>query len=261
MNEINLNPNCKICKLSKTNPEIFREIHIMVNSKGLTKAVVCKWLNERIKVINASKPDNEKIPAFNKANFTKHFNSHVKIESRTSAEVKKVLNSSLSTGKISASFTEQERQIANEVVSSGNNMLDEYNLLYNMIVSIEQRIRDYDKWYKEKRKSSNYVNLNDIKVYQDLVSGLINAKHNLAKLRSHDNIGIVAVATSLEMLSKHILGLVSSVSDEVSETVYRETSNEQMSNMISTIVRTRFSVGLDSVVEDIINKIKKDFKV
>ena len=261
MNEINLNPHCKICKLSRTNPELFREIHTMVNSKGITKAVVCQWLNERIKVLNESKPDIEKIPPFNKANFTKHFNNHVKLEARTSAEVQKVLNSSLSVGKTSASFTEQERQVANEVISSGDKSLDEYNLIYNMIIAIEQRIRDYDKWYQEKRKNSNFINLNDIKTYQDLVSGLISAKHNLAKLRSHDNIGITAVATSLEMLAKHILGLVSSVSDEVNETVYRETSNEQMSNMISTIVRKRFSVGLDTVIEEIITQIKKDFKV
>lgn len=261
MNELNLNPHCKICKLSKFNQDLFRELHSMVNTKGVSRSVACQWLNKRIEVLNESKPEEEKMAPFNKANFTKHFNNHVKLESRTSAEVQKVLKSSLSIGKESSAFTEQDRQIANEVVSSGSYALDEYNLIHNMIISIEQRIRDYDTWYKEKRTKSNFVSLNDIKTYQDLVSGLISAKHNLAKLRSHDNIGITAVATSLEMLAKHILGLVSSVSDEVSETVYRETSSEQMSNMISTIVRTRFSMGLDSVIEDIVGQIKRDFKV
>ena len=261
MNEIILNPHCKICRLSKVYPELFKEIHTMVNSKGLSRSVVCVWLNERIEVLNASKSEEEKIKPFNKSNFSKHFNNHVKLEIRTSTEVKKVLNSSIKENKISASFTEQERQLANDVVSSGSDALDEHNLIYNMILAIEQRIRDYDIWYREKRNKNNFVNLNDIKTYQDLVSGLISSKHNLAKLRSHDNIGITAVATSLEMLTKHILGMVTTISDEVKETVYRETSSEQMSNIVSTLVRTRFSIGLDNVIEDILMQIKKDFKI
>ena len=75
---------CKLCQMSRTHPDLFRDVHSQILESGLSMNRAMNYINARI--------DSEQIDCakLNNQNMKAHFNAHVAIPDRVNQELARV---------------------------------------------------------------------------------------------------------------------------------------------------------------------------
>lgn len=243
---------CKLCNLIKQDKELWIVVHNKVLKDNISKTVVCKWLNETVKVKNSSRPDGSKIPTFNNANFTKHFQSHINDIEKLKLEMSKFFSSSNERG--STSFNDEE--LSTMDVHGGNNIDDEYEFLSIALKDMEDKFVEYNRNMKGKR---NFTSLKEIEQMQKVISNIIDSRNNLIKLKNSNNVMSMAMQAAIERVVTSMLESMMDVTEEVRLMLIKEINNEKLVESAVGSIRNRVGNDAKLIISEVLLKITKEF--
>lgn len=217
----------------------------------MSRTVVCKWLNETIKIKNSSRSAGDEITPFNNANFTKHFNNHIDTMEKLKLEMNKLFSSSNERGSIS--FGDEELLLMNMHGMSSN---DEYEFLNVALKEMEDKFVEYNKNMKGKR---NFTSLKEIEQMQKVISNIIDSRNNLIKLRNNNNIINMAIQVAIERVVTSMLESMMEVTEEAKLVFIKEFDNEKLVESTINMIRNKVGGEAKMIVPEVLLKITKEF--
>ena len=181
-----LNNKCKVCKLLKTQPKIFQEIHERVLEDHISQAQVCKWLNIQLKMVNATLPEGvDKYGEVNTVNFHTHFSKHIGATAKAAQTMhRKIVGREVIEGE---GYTPEEKSIVEGFLHEMSAELTDYLDFTKMIATLEESLWRYNEETLQAATAKGQpkrVNLNQLKIFMDMLDKLADMKIKLTRLRN-----------------------------------------------------------------------------
>jgi len=255
----NLHYQCKLCNLIKRDKDLFIEIHNRVlGPDPIAKTVVCKWLNNTIKSKNIDRSEDDQLPTFNNANFTKHFKNHIPSEDKFKFELRRYFSSSID--RASTSFDESQQTIANAFMSGKSNT-DKHEFLSSMADHIEIRIQEYKNYYDSQASNQTInrrPNLREVKEVQKLITDAIHVRQEIIKLKNSERVMELAVRTAVEEISVAVLEKLIVHLDEIKPTLESEIPGSNLVTKLLDGVKLKMTNDIKLMTSEILFKTTKD---
>jgi len=258
---VDLNNRCKICNLIKVDQKLWVEVHNKVIDEGVSHSVVCRWLNTRADMLNASKPDS--LTKFNNANFTNHFKNHISDLDTMTSELKKYVSS---RPRETIAFDETQKALADSIAQVSRR--NSYIKIGDMINMMEENLDFYSTSIREKRDKdiekgkAPQVNTVEIENYSKFVSDLISAKQNLLKLKNTEQTTMMAVEAAVESIIEGMAVRVINVADEVKNILEAEMSEQtSLPKQVAQTIKARFSGEMRGLVKEAMDLVKTNYGV
>jgi hypothetical protein len=254
---------CKLCKLLKTDKDLWREIHNRVIKEEYPKAQVCRWLNSQCDIRNLDREEKDRIGPFTEQNFSHHFKKHSQdYLNQTYMLTKQALSKGSRINK-GVGLDEDEMSEVEQYVEDLNEGLTEYGSLSRMITSLERKLLSYDNYLlkKDQKNPDRAPNLVEIDNYRKQVASLMDLKIKLAALRNSATVAGSAVESSVEYSTASFLNIMMEVSEEAQNILITEMPGSSVPIEAIKLVRTQIAEKIKAIIPSIIAKIQQDFRI
>jgi hypothetical protein len=263
--------NCRICELYITHPQLWVEIHDRVNSKGISRRQTCIWLNQKFEEINLPLPleSTERIPPIWETSFQAHFSGMGEGSEGHEQDfaalklffMKEKKKAELEGDKTKSFLDEGYFSEAEMLLQNLNKGLTEYSAMSDMVESLEELLAYYDKKLKEKMSNGAHISIQEIETYQKQVSGLLQIKQDLSKLRNNSTIAGEAVHTAITHTITQFFELLMVVTDEAKHLLKAELPKSTLPDEIIQTIRQRLSEVIKPQGEAVFEKVMKQYKI
>lgn len=242
-----LNGSCKLCNLIKTEEELWLDVHRKVLEQAVPRSTVRDWLNQRIEILNASRPDDDQLPVFNSTNFFYHFQKHITIAS----EIDEALKTGFGLG-----WT--KNRVGNLFLGEVKGPVDEYLQMRALIQAVERKLSEFDDRCKAKKKPPT---LSEISTFQKLVEGLIKLRREAAQTQASGKIAGEALKYSIELMVRIVMDKTLGAANELKSQLTREMPGSNLPGQLADLLTHRISEGVKNVVPDILREVESKFKI
>jgi hypothetical protein len=260
-------PKCKICKLYAKNLELWQKIHIKILEDALARSSVCDWANSQIEILNHQYILNGEaiIPKLNEENFHNHFNKHVSENLNELWMLKtKAENTSASRGY--GTVNNEQAQMAGVFVTglvANGGHLNTFITMQTMVDALKMQINAYTQYFQNYAEDNpgKIPDIKMIEVYQRLVAGYLQSEQELMKIKNSGEITGKAIEEALWKIVSDLSNKIREVSETVKLRLSDILPNTSIPIEIENLIRQEFVEHAKMVVPDIINKVKKDYKL
>jgi len=260
-------PKCKICKIYDRNLELWQKIHIKVLQDGLARAMVCSWANNQIEVLNAQfildgEPPLKKL---SNENFHNHFTKHVSENLNELWSIRsKGENTSSSRGY--GTIDPEQAQLASAYItnlSSGGQDLNSFATMQVMVGALRTQIHAYTEYFQNYAQDNpgKLPDLRQLEIYQRLVAGCIQSESELTKVKNSGEVTGKAIEEALWKIVSDLSTKIREISETVKVRLQDLLPGTSVPTEIENIIRQQFTEHAKTVAPDIINRVKKDYKL
>lgn len=258
---------CKLCKLLKSHPEIWMEIHDRVLKNNESMRSVRIWLNEQIRFLNIDiKNDEDKLTEFHDQNFVNHFTGKNgkggHCVDRVSATIK-LRNSVLDKKNIYGDehFSAEEYAIADAFFLEMTAEQEEYTKLSDHIYSLEGFLSITEKNLKEKMERNGKLSLQELDAYQKQILGVMSLRKDLISMRNTAPLTGKAIKETSTMLTTLFLEQLIAVSDDLHQMLTQEFPSSRVPDEAVNMLKDRMASLMKSGISDIIKKVSTTYKI
>jgi hypothetical protein len=254
-------PTCKICILLKKDADLYQQIHHAMIVDRTSPTMIARWANQKLEILNASLPENERIAPLNLQNFGTHFKSHVSEPQR----VKMLLEEKLFADaelRYSGMSKEDSKAIDNYMLTAREELTD-YTKLTRMVGTLEDRLWTYDEYLNNKDLNNENMkpNLTEIANYRTQVESLLSLKVQLSKLRNSSAVSGMAVRASVELCIQAFLDKLLLAAEDAKQTILAEMPGSSLPDDVFGGLRNQIGESMKSVIPEIIERVCKDYNI
>jgi len=247
---------CKLCNLLKINQDLWVAVHNKIIEDGLSKSVVCKWLNGQVETLNTNLPKDKKLPTFNTQNFTYHFKKHISDSAKMKIELDKALknrrDTSFSDAQIAMNESMSHKKISGEV--------DDLLFMVDMVKTLETLLVEHrDSLLKDRSagKLAGGAFSSKLETVFKLTTEVISQKQKLAQLKTADRVAGIAVSEAVTRVVRGMLETAADAAEKAKKLVDGGANGDDVSKSIIE----QFGSNTETLVYETVEIIKNDFGI
>jgi hypothetical protein len=244
---------CKICKMSDTNPDLFRDLHSQVLEVGASLSRAMNYINSRI--------ENEQIPLtkLNNQNMGVHFSSHIAIPDRVNSELSRIAASN------GPSLTSVNPTVGHEIEDMvrrrvGNDVGDYLNL-DQLRVQMMEKLEMLDTVVSMDVDGEKKIDFEALTQYTSLIKEIRSTIVDLNKIRSSKQLMNMVIKSLVEKQTFQTVRELSREYDQVKQDLISAGVDNAVVVRVDQNMRIRLAEIVANTARSVIEDISRTYKL
>ena len=262
MADVKLNSRCKLCRLIKTDPEIWEQFHRLFFEKGYNKSQAQRWLNKQLKAKYAAKAEDAssaEVPQFNHVNIGRHLDAHISDLDK----VKIILaRQNPQIEGHSPSFTDEEQEKAQQIADEINSpLVEEYAQWRELLDFSLKAAQMLKKDLQEKSDKNRGLTHADVSNYADSLMKIMNVRQHLIKLQDRERMVSSALYDFTNKVGIGLVDRLQKTSDAIDGMLQAEFPESSIADRAARYIRETLVSDIRTSLEQAVNDISERYDV
>jgi hypothetical protein len=246
---------CKICQMSNSAPELFRDLHAQILESGSSMNRAMNYINSRI--------DNEQIqvPKLNNQNMGAHFSSHITIPDRVNTELAKISTPGVLPPALSSINPTIGYEIEDMVRRRVGNDVNDYLNLDQLRSQMMEKLEILDAITSKTVSGETVVDFDAMAQYVSLIKEIRACIIDLNKIRSSKQLMSMVIKSLVEKQTFQTVKELSREYDQTKQDLLDAGVSESVAIKIDQSQRMRLAQIVATVARGVIEDVSRSYKL